>query len=115
MVSALLYFLRASEKGRAGAGIAYGSLLLKGASGYVYGHNLLQNPVDHLVTGIRWGSIGSLESSNTIQVSILRYAKVPEAITEYNARSNPSKIMQKNVTVPDENPMELAKEKLKSP
>lgn len=68
MASALWCFHRASEKGHAGAAIAYGSLLLKGA-------------------------------------------KVPEAITKFNARSIPSsKAKKKNVALPDEDSMELAKE-----
>ncbi|MCL7038645.1 hypothetical protein MKW94_024642 [Papaver nudicaule] len=37
-------------------------------------------------------------------------AKVPEAITKFNARSIPSSKVKKNATVPDEDPMELAKE-----
>ncbi|OVA00449.1 Sel1-like [Macleaya cordata] len=68
IASALWCFHRASEKGHAGAAIAYGSLLLKGA-------------------------------------------KIPEALTKFNSRRSLStKMAKKNVAIPEEDPVELAKE-----
>ncbi|MCL7031846.1 hypothetical protein MKW94_001620 [Papaver nudicaule] len=86
-----------------------GALYLLG-SVYLTGEWVKQDMAQALWCFHRASEKGHVGAAIAYGSLLLKGAKVPEAITKFNARSIPSSKVKKNLTMPDEDPMELAKE-----